>query len=664
MAAARFPANPLSLVRTVAVQRELVFELVRGDIAGRYRGSVLGLLWSLASPLLLLGAFTFVFGTIFQSRWGSGAVGHGEYALLLFPGILLHGLMAEAVTRAPGLVTAVPNYVKKVVFPLELLPLVAVAVALFHALIAFVVLVAALVIVHGGLPVTALALPLILLPYVLLILGVTWILAALGVYLRDISQIMGLVTMLLMFLSPVLYPASALPQPYRTWLWLNPLTLPLEETRGALIEGRWPEWGALAIYCDRRRRRRVCGLLVVPEDAQGICRRRLDGVARGERSDAFRRRRVPLDEHDQREQQALALNARGEVRVDDGDEFGGVDAGNRVRREVGRGPATRVQPVADPGAHRQHEPLLAPRVNPFRQPALRNPSQGNLALAAAHPLGGRQRERRGDQIGLQERRAAFEAHRHGHPVIFDEKVVGEPRREVCGGRALQRVVRAGEPAQERRLPRVDVRRCAGHEPRAARRVGQQRKSRRCHRRRIVDEMGDRRRIVRAERALHVGDDPGIRRERRVVAVAREHLVGAFSGQHDGRMLSRFAREPVDGQQRLVADRFVERRGDVGQQRGEARLVEAEMMMTAARSPSRARARYSLSSCSADAKPIENVSTPGRCRAAIGGDDRAVETARQEHADRHVGDEPRRHRVLDEGASASSASGVAAPSVGT
>jgi len=248
MAASRFPANPLSFVRTVAAQRELVFELVRGEVAGRYRGSVLGLLWSLASPLLLLAAFTFVFGTIFQSRWGTGAAGHGAYALLLFPGIVLHGLMAEAVTRAPSLVTAVPNYVKKVVFPLELLPLVAVTVALFHALIAFAVLVVALVADHGGLPPTAIALPLILLPYVLLILGVTWILAALGVYLRDISQVTGLVTMLLMFLSPVLYPASALPEPYRTWLWLNPLTLPLEETRGVLIEGRWPQWTALVVY--------------------------------------------------------------------------------------------------------------------------------------------------------------------------------------------------------------------------------------------------------------------------------------------------------------------------------------------------------------------------------------------------------------------------------
>lgn len=248
MVAARFPSDPASFVRTVLVQHELVAELARGDVAGRYRGSVLGLLWSLASPLLLLAAFTFVFGTVFQSRWGGAATGHGEYALLLFPGILLHGLMAEAVNRAPNLVTAVPNYVKKVVFPLELLPLVAVVSALFHALIGFGVLAVALFFVHGGLPASAVALPLIVLPYVLVVLGVTWILAALGVYLRDIAQVTGLLTMLLMFLSPVLYPVSALPEPYRAWLWFNPLTLPLEETRGVLIAGHWPEWGALALY--------------------------------------------------------------------------------------------------------------------------------------------------------------------------------------------------------------------------------------------------------------------------------------------------------------------------------------------------------------------------------------------------------------------------------
>ncbi len=248
MAAARFPTDPLSFVRTIAYQRELVAELVRGEVAGRYRGSVLGVLWSLASPLLLLAAFTFVFGTVFPSRWGAAAAGHGDYALLLFPGILLHGLLAETVTRAPNLVVAVPNYVKKVVFPLELLPLVAVATALFHAFVGFVVLVGALIVLRGGVPASALAVPAIVAPYVVLLLGVAWILAALGVYLRDIAQLTGLVSMLLMFLSPVLYPVSALPEPYRFWIGFNPLTLPLESTREALMFGRWPDWAALGLY--------------------------------------------------------------------------------------------------------------------------------------------------------------------------------------------------------------------------------------------------------------------------------------------------------------------------------------------------------------------------------------------------------------------------------
>ena len=110
----------------------------------------------------------------FQSRWGTAVAGHGDYAFLLFPGILLHGLLAETITRAPGLVTAVPNYVKKVVFPLELLPLVAVATALFHALIGFAVLAGALVVFRGGLPATAVAVPAIVAPYVVLLLGVAW----------------------------------------------------------------------------------------------------------------------------------------------------------------------------------------------------------------------------------------------------------------------------------------------------------------------------------------------------------------------------------------------------------------------------------------------------------------------------------------------------------
>ena len=248
MAAARFPTSLASFVRTAFAQRELVAELVKSDIAGRYRGSMLGILWSLASPLLLLAAFTFVFGTVFRTRWGGAVASQGEFALVLFPGILLHALLAESFARAPALVTAVPNYVKKVVFPLDLLPLVAVITSGFHALVGFVVLAAALVLARGTLPLTAVAFPLIVAPYVVLILGVTWFLAALGVYLRDIAQVIGLVTMLLMFLSPVFYPASALPEVYRGWIALNPLTLPLESTRAALIWGEWPDWIALGLY--------------------------------------------------------------------------------------------------------------------------------------------------------------------------------------------------------------------------------------------------------------------------------------------------------------------------------------------------------------------------------------------------------------------------------
>src|SRR6266536_4458072 len=171
MPGARFPTTLLSFVRMLVAQRELVAELVRSDIAGRYRGSMLGILWSLASPLLLLAAFTFVFGTVFRTRWGGAVTSQSDFALVLFPGILLHSLLAESFNRAPGLVTAVPNYVKKVVFPLDLLPLVAVITAVFHALIGFGVLAVALVIAHGMLPLTAIAVPAIIAPYVVLILG-------------------------------------------------------------------------------------------------------------------------------------------------------------------------------------------------------------------------------------------------------------------------------------------------------------------------------------------------------------------------------------------------------------------------------------------------------------------------------------------------------------
>jgi lipopolysaccharide transport system permease protein len=245
-----FPASPASMLRTLVTRRELISELARREVIGRYRGSTLGLSWSLFHPLLLLAVFTFVFGRVTPARWPTSAVtaGYGEFALILFPGMIVHGLLAECLNRAPGLVVATPNYVKKVVFPLEVLPVVVLVGALFHAFVSFLILLAVFAVFHGTVNSSVLALPFVIAPFALLALGLTWFFSALGVYLRDVGQIMGVVTMALMFLSPVFYPASAIPESYRTLLLLNPITLVVEQTRNALIFGRWPDFGALAVY--------------------------------------------------------------------------------------------------------------------------------------------------------------------------------------------------------------------------------------------------------------------------------------------------------------------------------------------------------------------------------------------------------------------------------
>lgn len=170
-----------------------------------------------------------------------------EFALTLFAGLIVFNLFAEMATRAPGLVAANPNYVKKVVFPLELLPAAALGTALFHALASFAVLLAALA-ASGRLGLWALALPLALAPLCLFLLGLGWLLASLGVFLRDIGQAAGMAVAALLFLSPVFYPAEALPVAWRGWLYANPLTLPIEAARDLLIWNRPPRGGALALY--------------------------------------------------------------------------------------------------------------------------------------------------------------------------------------------------------------------------------------------------------------------------------------------------------------------------------------------------------------------------------------------------------------------------------
>lgn len=230
-------------------ERALIRILAWRDISGRYRGSLLGSGWSLLTPLLMLGVFTFVFGVVAPTRWpGAEEQGMGMFALRLLAGMVVHGLFAEVLQRAPTLVTSQPNYVTKVVFPLEVLGWVALLTALFHAGMALLVLVLLNAFLGTGVSAALLALPLVLLPFALLLLGLSWLLAALGVYLRDLAQVVGPVVMASMFLGPVFYPREAMPAGMQSPLSLNPITVPVEQVRRVVFDGLWPQWEVLAQY--------------------------------------------------------------------------------------------------------------------------------------------------------------------------------------------------------------------------------------------------------------------------------------------------------------------------------------------------------------------------------------------------------------------------------
>lgn len=243
-----FPATPVEMVASLWRNRSLIHASAKREVLGRYRGSALGLLWSFFNPLFMLTVYTFVFSEVFKARWSASSSSKTEFALVLFAGLIVFNLFAECVNRAPGLVLANPNYVKKVVFPLEILPFVGLMSALYHALISLGVWLVAYVVFFGVPHVSVLLFPLVLAPLVLFIMGLSWGLASLGVFLRDVSQIMGVVTAVLMFLSPIFYPTSSLPEAYRHLLYLNPLTPVIEMTRDLLYWGKLPELLDLSLY--------------------------------------------------------------------------------------------------------------------------------------------------------------------------------------------------------------------------------------------------------------------------------------------------------------------------------------------------------------------------------------------------------------------------------
>lgn len=229
--------------------RRLIGRLSKREVVGRYRGSIIGLLWSFLNPLFMLVVYTFVFSVVFRARWGAGEdETRIQFAVVLFAGLIVHGLFAEVINRAPNLILSNVNYVKKVLFPLEILPGIAMGAALFHSTISLTVLLAAYTLFYGSLQWTAILIPFVLLPLVILTLGLAWILASLGVFLRDVGQTINIITLVLLFLSPVFYPLTALPNEYQPLIMANPLTFIIEQTREVLIWGRLPNWIGLGVY--------------------------------------------------------------------------------------------------------------------------------------------------------------------------------------------------------------------------------------------------------------------------------------------------------------------------------------------------------------------------------------------------------------------------------
>lgn len=243
------PVSITSLVGSIWRNRQLIKQMAAREVIGRYKGSVMGLLWSFLNPVLMLTVYTFVFSSVFKARWGIAEdESKMDFAVVLFVGMIVHGLFAEVINRAPSLILANANYVKKVVFPLEILPVIVMGAALFHTLVSLIVLACAFLVFNNDLPWTVVFIPLVLMPLVILSLGLAWMLASLGAFLRDIGQTIGIVTTIMMFLSPVFYPVSSLPEEFRPWIMANPLTFIIEQAREVLIWGRVPDWQGLGIY--------------------------------------------------------------------------------------------------------------------------------------------------------------------------------------------------------------------------------------------------------------------------------------------------------------------------------------------------------------------------------------------------------------------------------
>jgi lipopolysaccharide transport system permease protein len=240
--------DPLSPYIALKRHFALIVQMAKRDVASRYRGSFMGLFWSFFNPLLMLGIYTFVFGVIFKARWDAQVTGHVAFALILFAGLNISTMFSECANKASTLITDNANFVKKVVFPLESLSWSVIGAALFHLLISTVALLVIELIAAHRVPWTVVLFPVVIAVYLPFVAGTVWLLASLGVFLRDLKQAVGIIANAMMFLAPILFPMSMIPEKYRFLLYLNPLTVIAMASQNVLFLGKPPRWDHLGMY--------------------------------------------------------------------------------------------------------------------------------------------------------------------------------------------------------------------------------------------------------------------------------------------------------------------------------------------------------------------------------------------------------------------------------
>ncbi|MGA0332419.1 MAG: ABC transporter permease [Kiritimatiellia bacterium] len=233
-----FIRGPAALLHSFFLSRNLWFALTRREVAARYRGSLLGILWSFITPLILIATYTLVFVFFFKNQWSKDHTQPGYFIIMLFCGLIPFNFFSEVISRSPSLILSFPNYVKRISFPVHLLPAVIVGSSLFHMLMALLILIPGIYAVNGSIPPTILYLPLVWIPFVLFTLAMSLLLSGMGVFLRDLNHAVGLVLNMLFFLSPIFYPAALVPEKWRIMLWLNPVACAVLQMRDVCVQGR------------------------------------------------------------------------------------------------------------------------------------------------------------------------------------------------------------------------------------------------------------------------------------------------------------------------------------------------------------------------------------------------------------------------------------------